>query len=200
MPKNETDLQVDALDYEFDDEPGTELEEDLGVSALDSLESDNYTGSLNIPSIQIFATAPKIILAAASIIRPEATIMNVTATVAGGAVTLTSNPSISVGINGQLLVLRGSSATDTITLTDGNGMLMAGNITLGLDDTITFYFDGIINNKWVEVCRNLNTVQTYTETNVTPDRAFDADSTTTGELADVLGTLIVDLRKWGILK
>lgn len=37
------ELQVDELDYEFDDEPGTELEEDLDISALDSFESDDDT-------------------------------------------------------------------------------------------------------------------------------------------------------------
>jgi hypothetical protein len=40
---------------------------------------------------------------------------------------------------------------------------------------------------------------TYTFTNVTPDRAVDANSTTTDELADALGTLIADLRIQGIV-
>ncbi len=40
---------------------------------------------------------------------------------------------------------------------------------------------------------------TYTETNVTPDRTYDANSTTLDEVADVLGTLIVDLRARGIV-
>tara|TARA_R100001126_G_C4841384_1_gene157122 strand:+ start:378 stop:626 length:249 start_codon:yes stop_codon:yes gene_type:complete len=39
----------------------------------------------------------------------------------------------------------------------------------------------------------------YTVTNVTTDRTFDADSTTTAELADVLGTLLTDLRERGII-
>lgn len=39
----------------------------------------------------------------------------------------------------------------------------------------------------------------YTPTNVTPDRAFDADLTTTAELADVLGTLIADLQALGLI-
>jgi hypothetical protein len=34
----------------------------------------------------------------------------------------------------------------------------------------------------------------YLPTNVTPDRAFDADTVTTAELADVVGTLIADLK------
>lgn len=40
---------------------------------------------------------------------------------------------------------------------------------------------------------------TYSASNVTTDRAFDANSTTTDELADVLGTLIADLRAKGLV-
>jgi hypothetical protein len=39
----------------------------------------------------------------------------------------------------------------------------------------------------------------YSESNVTENRTYDADSTTTDELADVLGTLIDDLRKYGFI-
>lgn len=39
----------------------------------------------------------------------------------------------------------------------------------------------------------------YTPTNITTDRAFDADSTNIDELADVLGSLIADLQAVGIL-
>ena len=39
----------------------------------------------------------------------------------------------------------------------------------------------------------------YTMTNVTTDRTLDANSTTTAELADVLGTLITDLIYRGIV-
>ena len=35
---------------------------------------------------------------------------------------------------------------------------------------------------------------TYTATNVTVDRALNADATSVDELADVLGTLILDLK------
>lgn len=40
---------------------------------------------------------------------------------------------------------------------------------------------------------------TYTPTNVTTDRSFDANSTTVEELADVLGTLIADMQADGYL-
>lgn len=39
----------------------------------------------------------------------------------------------------------------------------------------------------------------YTPTNVVSDRAFDADATSTSELADVLGTLINDLKDRGVI-
>lgn len=37
----------------------------------------------------------------------------------------------------------------------------------------------------------------YTPTNVTTDRAYDANATTLDEVADVLGTLIADLQRLG---
>lgn len=40
----------------------------------------------------------------------------------------------------------------------------------------------------------------YTTSKVTEDRTFNADSTTTAELADILGTLIADLTEAGLLK
>ena len=39
----------------------------------------------------------------------------------------------------------------------------------------------------------------YAVTNVTTDRAYDADITSIDELADVLGTLIADLKAFGLL-
>ena len=39
----------------------------------------------------------------------------------------------------------------------------------------------------------------YTVSNLTLDRAYDADSTTLAEVADVLGTLITDLKNKGII-
>lgn len=42
--------------------------------------------------------------------------------------------------------------------------------------------------------------QTYTTTNVTTDRTYDANATTTDELADVLGTLIADLKTTGAIE
>lgn len=40
----------------------------------------------------------------------------------------------------------------------------------------------------------------YMATNVSTDRSFDANSTTLDEVADVLGTLLQDLREMGIIR
>lgn len=45
----------------------------------------------------------------------------------------------------------------------------------------------------------LYSVNTYSITNVTADRAYNANSTSMDELADVLGTLIADLRLTGLI-
>ncbi len=50
-----------------------------------------------------------------------------------------------------------------------------------------------------EVQITLTPTTTYAPTNVSTDRAFDADATTVEELADVLGTLIADLKTKGII-
>jgi len=42
-------------------------------------------------------------------------------------------------------------------------------------------------------------VAAYTVSNVTTDRAYDADATSTAELADILGTLLADLKTRGIV-
>lgn len=43
------------------------------------------------------------------------------------------------------------------------------------------------------------TGQTYTPSNVSADRSYDANATTLDEIADVLGTLIADLQTAGII-
>ena len=58
-----------------------------------------------------------------------------------------------------------------------------------------FYVKGDIQTDRVIIPNNPK----YTPTNVTPDRTYDADSTTTAELADVLGSLIADLQDIGLI-
>lgn len=79
------------------------------------------------------------------------------------------------------------TATDTLTMTAGTGITVTGN---SATDTVTIAST---------VTGLTGTAQTYTESNVTTDRSYDANATTLDEIADVLGTLIADLRNRGIV-
>ena len=86
------------------DETLTQLEENKNEVQEDI---DGIKADIILPK---WSTAPKIILAAGSVIRPESTVMNIASTVGGGAVTLTSNPSIADGINGLLVPPKNAGA------------------------------------------------------------------------------------------
>ena len=58
-----------------------------------------------------------------------------------------------------------------------------------------------LNNDIIDLRRPANKDdQQYSITNVVTDRSYDANSTTVDELADVLGTLIEDLKTKGLLQ
>lgn len=83
---------------------------------------------------------------------------------------------------------------DSSSTTDPTSNVYVGNkVSSGLASGSYNVTDG--NNQVID----FTTRPAYTPTNVATDRAFDADSTTTAELADVLGTLIADLQTQGIL-
>lgn len=103
--------------------------------------------------------------------------------------------SITASRIGRLVTLR--KDTGTLTITDGSNLTIEGDFAISPNDTITLRCIGA---NWNEVSRTIESSPTYTVTNVTPDRAFDADSTTTAELADALGTLLVDLRARGVVR
>lgn len=74
-----------------------------------------------------------------------------------GNKTISANPQIADGQNGQLLLLIGTSNTDYITLTDNNGLRMNGNFDLKQDYVIMFVYNTTIGD-WIEVCRNTTSV------------------------------------------
>jgi len=73
----------------------------------------------------------------------------------GGAVTLTSNPQIAAGTNGERKRLIGTNDTNTLTVVDGNGLALAGSAscTLGENDIIEFIY---YNSLWIETSRSNN--------------------------------------------
>jgi len=58
-----------------------------------------------------------------------------------------------------------------------------------------WFLDQLVNR-----VNDMTKVSTYTVTNGTTDRTYDADATGTAELADVLSTLISDLQGAQVLK
>ena len=89
--------------------------------------------------------------------------------------------------------------------TGGSGILEAGTA-----DYNQFFFNDlrtIANTNYVVLVganskkgMNLGDAPSaYTVTNLTTDRAFDADTVTVGELADIVGTLLADLRTRGLV-
>lgn len=69
----------------------------------------------------------------------------------GGAVTMSANPQIADGTTvGKELILVGRSDTNTVTIANGNGMSLNGDITLGDDDVLSLVWDGTY---WQEISR-----------------------------------------------
>ena len=180
MPSNDDEINVEPIDQlpidieEID--PVDILEdEELDPEALSNVSDEGSDILLNTDKKLVNTIYPMVAYAATNVIKPESGIINVSATVGGGAVVLTSNPSIADGINGQGLTLRGTSDTDTLGLTSGNGMRMVADIVLGANDTITFYYDGVVTNDWVEVSRNVDTTTATTLGSFTAYEAIAAD-------------------------
>ena len=118
-----------------------------------------------------------------------------------------SSGDISLG-DGTLRVLK-PQTDGAIDLGDAthafNDMYITGDINIGQGATIvpngTGLFIGSGTSDKIGFYGATPVVQAsaYTPTNVSSDRSYNADSTSTAELADVLGTLIADLQAFGII-
>jgi hypothetical protein len=100
---------------------------------------------------------------------------------------------VGIGFTGQVTGGKTGGAADASIRDDGNA-------------TTVFDVNGshtnILDTQGATISGQLfkiTTPGTYTPTNVVTDRAFNANSTTTDELADVLGTLIADLQTLGLI-
>jgi hypothetical protein len=85
---------------------------------------------------------------------------------------------------------------------DGTSHVFADRVGIGtLTPSVALEVTGACKVTGNFACNNQTPAsqQTYTASNVTTDRSFDANSTTLDEVADVLGTLIADLRTIGLV-
>jgi len=79
----------------------------------------------------------------------------------GGAVTLTGTPTISAGVDGQRLLIRGTHDTNTVTLQDvanlGTSALWLGgtDFTMTQGDRLLLEYSGTL-SAWVEISRTDN--------------------------------------------
>ena len=111
-------------------------------------------------------------------------------------VTITVDSSIGAGYEG-ILILQADTG-DTITLKDGDGNFTSGNnadLILEGDARVVLEYSG---SSWIPL-NNIAQVSAFTITNWNEDVALDCDSTSDGELADVLGTLIKELIAAGVI-
>lgn len=124
-----------------------------------------------------------------------------TADTAGNSLTVQAGGATSAATNkagGQLILAPGLS-----TGTGESGVTIQGSPAggSGTGDNAVSDMVKVLGNK-IGVFGVTPVVRTaaYTLTNVSADRAYDANATTTEELADVLGTLIADLQSYGWLQ
>lgn len=73
----------------------------------------------------------------------------------GGAVIVTANPQIASGSDGQILLLRGESDSNTVTISDGNGIHLHSDsiVTLTNHDWIMLAYD-TGDSQWEEITSN----------------------------------------------
>ena len=71
-----------------------------------------------------------------------------------GPVTLTSNPQIAAGSDGQVIIIKGTDDVNTVTLVDGSGLSLIGDASfaLGNKDTIMLMYDSD-DSEWTELFR-----------------------------------------------
>lgn len=107
--------------------------------------------------------------------------------------------------DGAVLWIR-ADAGDTITIRHNQNAAATKNILIPGDASVVITDDDVMcliydinidtNGAWIAVAwgSNFAFADAFTPTNATTDRAFDADSITLHELADVVGTLISDMQ------
>jgi len=75
----------------------------------------------------------------------------------GGAVTVSANPAIAYGADGQVIVLEGRSNSNTVTFNSSSGLSLSSGMsfTLGLGDTLQLMYDAL-DSTWYELSRSDN--------------------------------------------
>jgi hypothetical protein len=72
----------------------------------------------------------------------------------GGAVDITANPQIAAGSDGQIVIIKGQSDTNTVKFDHGSGLSLQSSLSfvLGYKDTLTLMYDAV-DAEWIEISR-----------------------------------------------
>ena len=153
------DIYLNAGDY-------LEIRALTGAGGTNTLVSMEFTGHLVTSSSitgggdstdkLVVGTAATQLLNAGSQITADVSYVRVAGN--GGAVTLTSNPQITVtggAQDGQVLIIKGTDSVNTVTVVHGNGLSLTDGLdfTLGYQDTIKLVYDAI-DGEWIEISRS----------------------------------------------
>ena len=73
----------------------------------------------------------------------------------GGPVNISFNPQLEDGVHGQIIILRGASNVNTVTLEEGNGLALTDGLSfiLGNKDTMSLMYDAA-DDQWIEISRS----------------------------------------------
>lgn len=113
------------------------------------------TGMQNVATEAISFTYTNQTVTAAVPISPAASYIRITGN--GGHITMSANPQISAGYPGQLIFIQGTDNSQTVTISNGNGVKTAFNqpFKMGRFDIIEFIYDPV-ETTWVELNRSNN--------------------------------------------
>lgn len=177
----------------------------IGSSALGNIQY-NFTGSLVSDGISNFAANMFLDSAltgfAGDIAFLSGVGLNASITTQGGAEVIAAISQLRL-VEPNITLVGGSTATIAATLHVVNAPTEGvANYAIKVDAGLTSVIDFEHTGTLLGFYGAAPVVQTaaYTITNVTPDRAYDANVTTLDEIADVLGTLIADLTAYGLLQ
>jgi hypothetical protein len=109
-----------------------------------------FNASVNIRDIFILEEGTILVNAGTSV---SATKTNVKLTSATPVTLNTTAPVANGSVVGQLMILRGSDDTNTVTITDAGNVRLTGDIVLGNMDTLMLMWDG---TAWIQLSNSNN--------------------------------------------
>lgn len=154
-------LSVDGGDFTITGTAGDGDTSSIMWDTNDQIDIAGATGGFALGSDTPFVITPSGLqtLEAGTTVADDAGTIQVVGS--GGAVTLTATPTISAGVDGQRLLIRGTHDTNTVTFQDvanlGTGALWLGGVdfTMTQGDRLLLEYDGTL-SVWVEISRTDN--------------------------------------------